>query len=1206
MYSPKFNLLEELTQHFNPETFDAFLRLASNKGYHSSQSDCNIHQKEDSQFSSIHKIGDIEFDDITRMVVVTALVKKELSDRSGKKNQYDLACKIVKQGKYDAGLFIFYDKSGHFRLSLVQAQYKGNRRTFTTYRRYTYYVSPDLPNKTFLKQVSTADFSSRDTLLKAFSIEAVSQDFYDQFSPHFDALSTCVQGTQDEKLKKDFALLFVIRVIFLGFVQKKAWLGEDKSFLQNYLHDYKLGNQQDLFYRDWLEPLFFEALNHAPGHNVYTNSPYSKATKEILIMSPYLNGELFKRKQNMDDLGLSIPDQPIFDFWNFLFQYNFTIEENDLYDEELELNPEFLGLIFERLVNKEDGAVYTPRTEVDFMCRLALVKWLEQNNTTHIPVDDLYNFVFRNKGIGEEFTEFQKQGDFSPVQIRELIELLKKVTVCDPAAGSGAFEVGMLHVLAELIENLFERSKTPIDLKNNKPTDYELKKTIIASSLYGVEVKAWAVWINHLRLWLSLFVDMPDEYKNSMAPLLPSLNFKVCQGDSLVQRIGNHTFPIHEYGSVNESLKQRLTNLKQKKEDYFYNRNQDFRLIEQEELLVFQAIIDEQIESKQKELNQLLQPAHKYKQKAWLDEEIHEQVDIARLENLEKGCKEIQQEIQELMSLKHSMRKKHPFLWNLEFSEVFIEQDGFDIIIGNPPYVRQEEIADPLGKLQPAEYKKALQDMLLLDFPSYFAKNRTSSDQFRKGRKIDGRSDLYTYFYVHSLNLLNKKGIHVFICSNSWLDVGYGAWLQEFFLKNIPLHFIIDNHARRSFSGSDVNTIITVFSAPQRSIDNLHVLRFVAFKKSFEEAIFAENLLEIQYASKIIKDDFFRVFPITVSALLKEGSKQEDNVRYEEQEYIGNKWGGKYLRAPDIYFAILEKGAGKFVRLGDVAEIKFGIKTGANEFFYLQPIGTGSKKGLLRVRNGAGWEGELEEEFLKPVIKSPRECRTIRIDPSKLRFRIFMCHKSKTELKDTKALEYIEWGEQHKIRIRQGKNAGKIMVGYHRVSSVQGRKFWWDLGNRKKVYLHFGYLINDVGRVYEGDILTSDNFFDIDIKENSSIPFNNSIFYLFENIIGRTNFGGGLLKIQKFELENMLFPIFNQYKNSDAKYYRISSIFSECGIDPLLQIPIEKQLPNPKFELNNNDRIIFNEINLSELERREIYRVLCQLVWNRLEKANNK
>jgi len=101
---------------------------------------------------------------------------------------------------------------------------------------------------------------------------------------------------------------------------------------------------------------------------------------------------------------------------------------------------------------------------------------------------------------------------------------------------------------------------------------------------------------------------------------------------------------------------------------------------------------------------------------------------------------------------------------------------------------------------------------------------------------------------------------------------------------------------------------------------------------------------------------------------------------------------------------------------------------------------------LLRVRNGAGWEGEIEEEFLKPVIKSPRECRTIVIKPEDLKYRIFMCHKSKEELEGTKALEYIEWGEQVKIEVKQGKDKGKKINGYQHISTIKGRRKWWDLG----------------------------------------------------------------------------------------------------------------------------------------------------------------
>jgi len=320
-------------------------------------------------------------------------------------------------------------------------------------------------------------------------------------------------------------------------------------------------------------------------------------------MAPFLNGELFKRKVDIDDQGLWIPDDMIGDFFAFLFQYNFTVEENEVYDEELELNPEFLGIIFERLTNMEQGAVYTPRVEVDLMCRLALVRWLEQ--TTEIDKRDLYHLFFRETGIGEAYDEFQKQGDFSPAEIRTLIERLENVTVCDPAAGSGAFEVGMLQVLEQVLENLYSRSNTPADLKARAPTSLERKKAIIANSLYGVEVKRWAVWINHLRLWLTLFVDMPDDYKNSLEPLLPNLTFKVRAGDSLVQRLGGKTFPVQGHANLPPDIKGRITQLKRKKRDFFYNKSSNYRLIEKEELDLFRAILDAQIEARRKEIRNL-------------------------------------------------------------------------------------------------------------------------------------------------------------------------------------------------------------------------------------------------------------------------------------------------------------------------------------------------------------------------------------------------------------------------------------------------------------------------------------------------------------------------------------------------------------------------------------------------------------------------
>ena len=854
-------LLKQLANHFDLSKLKLFLSNANNT-YKPRFEDFNHYLDEDSLFKNLQKEGQIEYPDASRLAVLTCHVEGEITRRSSKQKQYAIAKKIIKAEKYDAAIFVFYDDEGHFRFSLVKAQYLGTRQEFTNFRRYTYFVSPELSNKTFLTQVSKADFSSIESLLNAFSLEAVSDEFYREFQPHFQALAGAVQGTDDQELKNKFALLFVIRIIFLGFVQKKKWLGENTSFLQDFLAEYQhCCNKQDLFYRDWLTPLFFEALNQPPGYHAYSGTPFSDRTKKALIMSPFLNGELFKRKTDVDTLGFSIPDLPIEDFMAFLFQYNFTIEENDLYDEELELNPEFLGLIFERLVNKEDGAVYTPRTEVDLMCRLGLVKWLEKNNNTSIALNDLYNYVFRNMGSGEEYDEFQKQGDFSPAQIRDLIELLEKITVCDPAAGSGAFEVGMLQVLAELIENLYQRTNAPDDIKSKIPSDFELKKKIIANSLYGVEVKRSAVWINQLRLWLTLFVDMPNSYNTHTEPLLPNLAFKVRVGDSLVQRIGTRTFPVYGVANLPHALGVRLGKLKERKRQFFYNSEDDYQSISNEELHFFQAIIDAQIDEKRVQLSHVMQP--RPKQTDWLNEDRIEQLELAEQKENQQLRETLNQEITTLREEQKALVERRPFIWSMEFSEIFIDRGGFDIIIGNPPYVRQESIGDPNNNMAPTDYKNALRDLTLMDFPFYFAKSKREPQTFKKNKRPSGRSDLYTFFYIHSLRLLHPKGVHIFICSNAWLDVGYGAWLQEFLLSTTPTHFVIDNHAKRSFASSDINTIITLLGAPCENFQDEEPLRFVAFKRAFEDVIYAENLLAIQNAQKTLKTEDYRVFPIS-------------------------------------------------------------------------------------------------------------------------------------------------------------------------------------------------------------------------------------------------------------------------------------------------------------------------------------------------------
>jgi hypothetical protein len=1194
-----FEIWQDLCRAFSPELLANLMRLAapSFRPEPNPLDDFIL----DEPFDEASQIGVIELTDAQSVIVGVVHVKEELTVRSGKRKQYELVKRVLRHSSHNAGIFAFYDDDGCFRFSLVTVTYYGTQRQYSTFRRYTFFVDPGLPNKTFLQQMQQADFSKLAGILETFSLEAVTDEFYKEFKNHFDALASAVQGTGDTSLKQDFALLFAVRVIFLGFVQKKGWLGDNHKFLLEFWEEYRQSGSTDTFYKEWLEPLFFEALSSPPGRKVaFGYALFSEKTQETLQMSPYLNGELFKRKKDVDDQGLWISDEPIDNFFDFLFQYNFTVEENELYDEELELNPEFLGIIFERITNKDQGAVYTPRVEVDFMCRLALVKWLEQ--TSDIEEKDLYRLFFREAGTGEAYDEYQKQGDFSPHEIKTLIERLENVTVCDPAAGSGAFEVGMLQVLEQVLENLYSRNNTPDELKKNMPTPFERKKAIIANSLYGVEVKRWAVWINHLRLWLTLFVDMPDDLKYSFEPLLPNLTFKVRTGDSLVQRIGSKTFPVHGDINLTPEVKRKITQLKQKKRDFFYNKHKDYFLIEQEELAVFRAILDEEIRSRQEQIRILTRPEQKQESLFQINPE---QIELDFPEENEAPRTRLEAEITELQSQKQNLKHERPFIWSIEFAEIFFDRGGFDIIIGNPPYVRQELISDPNDTINTREYKDALLEMARIDFPDYFAKSRAQMDQFQTGRKPSGRSDLYTYFYIRSLRLLNGQGVLVFICSNSWLDVGYGAWLQEFFLRQAPLYLVIDNHARRSFARADINTVITVAGAPEK-VKQDHTVRFVAFKQPFEDVVLSDNLLAIEQARNTLKNESFRVFPITVGELLREGSEVEPNLSYQDNseasgqnlfqpgKYIGDKWGGKYLRAPDIFFTILEKGKGKLVRLGEIAEVRFGIKTGANDFFYLEPLGPGSQPGLLRVRNGAGWEGEIEEEFLQPVIKSPRECRSIVTKLEELKYRIFMCHKSKTELKGTRALKYIEWGEKQK---------------YHLRSTLRSRRRWWDLGQRNPGLYLWPMIHNDrlASFINVHAIQVDHNLFEITPrnKDEHIVTLFSIVAVLVRELFGRSNLGEGALKTEGIDINKFPSMVIKENPIKLLSRRVIKSIFTECGIDPESQVLISEQEPNPLPDRKALDDIVFDALELTGEERKEVYRAVCQLVWERISKARS-
>lgn len=846
------------------------------------------------------QIGVFSLNDQSEIGAFYIQMNEDISARNSRFFQFEIGKRILKDLSYqnlDAIIIFFVGSSGDFRLSFIHAEYSGQKRTWSNFKRFSYFVSKELSNKTFKRQILQSDFQNYESFKKAFSISAVTDFFYAEFIEVFNRMvAETKKGTPtaNEDTVSDFVLLFVIRVIFLGFIQEKSWLGKDRKFLQNLIYHFNV-EQESSIYKHYFEPLFFEALNKSKDEKttlfLSINNSY---VKESFVSAPYLNGGLFKIKTGFDDKGISPPNKAIIDFFDFLFSHSFTIEENSSIDEDLQLNPEFLGIIFERLINKEDGAVYTPRTEVDLMCRMSLVHWLDRKTGENIRIENLYELFFREG----ETEDDQRYGSFSKNDAKLVSEHLKSVTVCDPAVGSGAFLVGMMNVICEVESRLNSQLGLP------QQEAFSRKSEIIRTSLYGVEVKEWAVWICQLRLWLSIFIEAPDNLVDSLSPILPSLDFKVRRGDSLIQGVGKKSIPIF---SSQESLRDdngEVAQLILEKSRFYENSDSksqnEIENLERELLL---HLLENTLRVNGKTIEKL-----KLKIGNAQSTLFGEVVDAPLAGKFGNELARVVLETEKIQEQINALNEENMFIWSLDFIEVFSAKGGFDLVIGNPPYIRHEKITDPMPRsIEASEYKLLLERMALLDYPDYFA---TSP-------KISSRSDLYCYFYLRGLRLLNLDGVLNYICSNSWLDIGYGAWLKRFLVVNSSIRYVIENQANRSFDSADVNSVITLITK-YREPDKLES-KFISFKLPFEFAINSHTLIEIEQSSSVVKATSYRSYPINFF-----GDNAEavfPSVVENLDEVTSQKWGTKYFRSPDSYLRLLERNEENLSPLVDFAEV---------------------------------------------------------------------------------------------------------------------------------------------------------------------------------------------------------------------------------------------------------------------------------------------
>ncbi len=1030
------------------------------------------------------------------------------------------------------------------RVHFINAKRIGNRLIL---RRYL--IGKDQNMRTAAERLSflkLTDVSQWDKVLEkveeAFDREEVTEKFFKDFEKIFRVIKNEFIQDQniEEHLAHQFLHAFLNRLMFIYYVQRKGWLADgDIEFIKTLWNLYQEGDYpDDTFYEVWLSTLFFSAFNNKHG---YEHIGLPKEIVSHFKLAPFLNGGLFRYREGIDDQGFKVTDEMFRKiFERILNRYNFTVTEDTPFDQNIAVDPEMLGIVYESLVNTTDlsdeqseaGIFYTPRVEVDFMCRRSLVEYL--SNHTSAEREDLYQFIFPEEGE-QLVPEFRKK-------VREEIkDALLEMTVVDPACGSGAFLVGMMQVVLELRQELARQADETFD-------EFTEKKRIIERSLYGVDVKEWAINVAQLRLWLAL-IEVADEKKLDLKAmklandaLLPSLSFKLRAGDSLVQEIAGITLPVRSVrGKLSPKIQRKVRELRKAKTDFYFNRGDitEHSLIRRE-ISLYESILDEQIENineNRKEVSKKAKAVFQQDLMAVMQskEERDKQFE-KHTEDEDKKRKAKLEEIAEykkhLLEIKKSLPKKKQLFWSIEFAEIFSERSGFDIVIGNPPYIKKEKIADPIqleqGIIPPVkekrEYKNKLERMIRDDWKDDYP-------------RVDKKSDLYIYFYLKGLSLLNPRGVFCYITSNSWLDVGYGKGLQEFLLKHGKVYAIYDNEVKRSFKRANVNTIIAVLGLSTNTKDTHdHIARFVMFKQPFEAVTTSGVLIK---SEDVLKRETIsssedgkpqaRVVAMAQASLYKAGVKNYKNnelglsvTKHFDGTYSGNKWGGKYLRAPEIYWSICETCNDKLISLGKISKV----------IGYVHDNNTGSK---FRNMN-----------FVK-TVKELQQVLLVQDDPVVRKYGV----NAKGNSRQTAPILYPRTlGNRHLVAYNPDGVVGKE---FYRISPL-----------------------NDADSLMIAGVL------------------NSTFGILQREILGLTNLGDGGLKFSGKDIE--LFLITKNLSSDDLK-----TEFLEFAKETVFDIPKELQ----KSTRLNLDKIIFDFLDLTKTERNEVYQAVKKLVGDRLNKARS-
>ena len=633
---------------------------------------------------------------------------------------------------FDAALAVFNDGT-NWRLSLICDL----KEDATSTKRFTYVFGDEKAYyKTPILRFESLRTKANEFLeiKKAFSVEALSDDFFDEYRKQYAEFVKFLTGKEyvkkgkkwveqktgepdaqyftsfkkDDKLVRDYIKKMMGRIVFLYFLQSKGWLAGNLHYMHDLFYDASDEVKGD-FLDEVLEPMFFGLLNTKPVDR--SSAPLVNGVGVKYIPNadkiPYLNGGLFQQEK-IDEVDSVFPAgmfQSLFDFFD---SYNFTIDENDPNDAEVGVDPEMLGKIFENLLedNKDKGAFYTPKEIVRYMCQESLTAYLQTDIDDAEVKEHIANFVKTN--------DVEELGGASSELAMSIDQKLIDVKICDPAIGSGAFPMGLLRELYAC------RKSIEIFEENNAA---DIKRHIIQNNIYGVDIEKGAVDIARLRFWLALIIDEKEPMP------LPNLDFKIMQGNSLLESYKGVDLDV-----TSKKLKTGKDTKKTRGVLSLGFEETDVQKTIQDLVKSYFSITDHTLRAQRRQQ---------------IDKYVKDYI---------KVCAEGNHEVQDAVD-KLEIPNDQFFLWHTYFADVF-EKGGFDIVIGNPPYVNVEGIS--------VEDKKIYKDTF-----TCFEKRADLFSLFLEMAltKLASASAVVTYIIpsiIHS-NLSYKKLRNLFL-DNKWLS----------------------------------------------------------------------------------------------------------------------------------------------------------------------------------------------------------------------------------------------------------------------------------------------------------------------------------------------------------------------------------------------------------------------------------------------------